>query len=477
MRACDHPVIRTVYLPDPLPHQAECLDDPSRFKVCCWGRQCGKTAMCSIAVVWGHGPTVNGRPLHPGAIWGASIWWVTKDYPTAEKIWRDLKSYLCRWGGDLEISESMMRIEFPGGGRIEIKSAATSGRKSGGLRGDTINGLVIDEAAFCSEDTWEAECRPMLMRHRGWAIFISTPDGQNWFEQIWLRGALHKSPEWKSWHLASSANPTLHPDELRAIQETCDKYKWAREYLAEFNVAGGVVFERQWFKLYKEQTLEVNRTYGASFERGFQALQEDGQPFGSWVPREGMYVFLTADMAMTAKTASDYTACAVWGASQDGRLWLLDLWRGKVEWPLIIPGIKKMYDLHQARELVVESSGPLVRLNAEAKVLGMNVIEWKIHAGPLSESKDKVSRNGPAAPHVQAGRVLFPKDAPWLNEFVGECCAFPMGNHDDMVDCLGSAVWHRPPNPPPPQQTFVPPNRGGDRDWGTGARRPGSRFR
>jgi predicted phage terminase large subunit-like protein len=462
-------VIRSVYLPEPLPHQIATLDSPARFKVCCWGRQCGKTAMCSIAVVWGHGPLTKGRPMYPGAIWGASIWWVTKDYPTAEKIWRDLKGYLARWGGDLEISDSMMRIVFPGGGRIEVKSAATSGRKSGGLRGDTIHGLVMDEAAFCPQDTWDSECQPMLMRHRGWAIFISTPNGQNWFEELYHRGATKHLPDWMSWHLPTSANPTIHPDELAAIQASTDKYKWAREHLAEFNVQGGVIFERAWFKTYVRKHFEVQRAGGRSVEEGFQAYDDEGREFGPWVVREGMQTFVTADMALTVKTASDYTAIAAWGASADGRLWLLDLWRGKLEVPFIIPKIREMYNVHRATALVVEASGPLVRLNAEARQLGMNVVEWAIHAGPLTEKKDKVSRNGPAAPHVQAGRVLFPDEAPWLREFISECCAFPMGTHDDMVDCLGAAVWHWPPNAPPPTQAFVPPT--GNKGWGIGTYR------
>jgi predicted phage terminase large subunit-like protein len=429
--------------------------------------------MCSIAAVWGHGPIINGKPLFSGAVWGSSIWWVTKDYPTAEKIWRDLKSYLSRWGGDLEISDSMMRIVFPGGGRIEVKSAATSGRKSGGLRGDTLDGIIMDEAAFCPSETWVAECQPMLMRKRGWAIFISTPDGQNWFYDLWLQGAVKKIPGWRSWHLPSSANPTLHPDELAAIQARTDKYMWAREYCAEFNVQGGVIFERQWFKSYKREFIEVQRAYGSEHVEGFQAYDDEGREFGPWSRKDAMYVFVVADMALTVKTASDYTAVAAWGASLDGRLWMLDLWRGKLEVPYVVPKIKAMYDLHHATTLIVESSGPLVRLNAEARSLGMNVQEWRIHEGPLTEKKDKVSRNGPAAPHVQSGRVLFPGEAVWLGEFIAECCAFPMGEHDDMVDCLGGAVWHRPPNAPPRKQEFAAPEHMREREWGSGRRRGG----
>jgi predicted phage terminase large subunit-like protein len=452
--------LRTVYLPHPLAHQREVLDDPHRYKVCCWGRQAGKTAMCSISAVDGHGPRdpISGKPKFPGALWGKNVWWVTKDYPTAEKIWRDLKEYLSRWGGDLQISEVRMRIDFPGRGSIAVKSAATSTNKArGGLRGDTIHMLIMDEAAFCPKDTWDLECQPMLMRHRGSVIFVSTPDGMNWFHEIFMMGD-GKHADWKSWHMPTHVNTSIHPDELANIQATKDRYTWAREYLAEFNVQGGVVFEKQWFKTYTGLPGPV-----------FQARQEDGSPFGEPVPRDGMYVFLTADFAMTVKTASDFTAIAAWGASFDGRLWLLDLWHGKLEWPEIIPTTKRMYDLHGAVVLVVEASGPLVRLNAEARSFGMNVCEWHIHEGPLTEKKDKVSRNGPAAPHVQGGRVLFPDRASWLNSFISECCAFPMGNHDDMVDCLGAAVWHRPPNPPPPGAPAF--RRDNGPGWGTGSYR------
>lgn len=456
---------RDVYLPQLLPHQADVVDDPSRFKVCCWGRQCGKTCMCSVIALVGHGPrAVSGRPQFPGALYGASIWWVTKDFPTAEKIWRDLKGYLARWGGDLQLSEQKMRVDFPGGGSITIKSAATSNRASGGLRGDTIHGLIMDEAAFCPQETWDAECQPMLARHRGWVVFISTPNGQNWFEEVFLRGG--KVPGWRSWHLPSSANPTLHPDELRGIQETVDKYKWAREYLAEFNVQGGVVFERQWFKTYR-----VEHHMGYEVFQAYDEAREGLVHFGEPIARHGMYVFVTADMAMTVKTASDYTAIMCWGAGYDGRLWALDCYRDKVEWPQIVPKIKAMYDQYGASCLVVEASGPLVRLNAQAREFGMNVEEWAIHQGPLTEKRDKVARNGPAAPHVQAGRVVFPDKAPWLNQFVSECCAFPMGNHDDMVDCLGMAVWHRPPNLP--MMSEQPALKDSGPDWGTGIRRPG----
>jgi predicted phage terminase large subunit-like protein len=38
--------------------------------------------------------------------------------------------------------------------------------------------------------------------------------------------------------------------------------------------------------------------------------------------------------------------------------------------------------------------------------------------------------------HIEAGRVLLPAEAPWLDEFRTELLRFPQGRHDDQVDSL-----------------------------------------
>jgi hypothetical protein len=43
------------------------------------------------------------------------------------------------------------------------------------------DGLVFDEAAFCQENAWQQVLRPMLSDRGGWAMFITTPNGCNWF--------------------------------------------------------------------------------------------------------------------------------------------------------------------------------------------------------------------------------------------------------------------------------------------------------
>jgi predicted phage terminase large subunit-like protein len=37
-------------------------------------------------------------------------------------------------------------------------------------------------------------------------------------------------------------------------------------------------------------------------------------------------------------------------------------------------------------------------------------------------------------------RVLFPKEAPWLADYLKELAAFPGGKHDDQVDSTSQAL-------------------------------------
>jgi predicted phage terminase large subunit-like protein len=64
-----------------------------------------------------------------------------------------------------------------------------------------------------------------------------------------------------------------------------------------------------------------------------------------------------------------------------------------------------------------------------ARRLGLPVRE-------LKPEKDKLARSLAIANWIDAGKVFFRSDAPWLEEFEKELLAFPDGAHDDQVDAL-----------------------------------------
>lgn len=434
---------RLIELPTPLPHQVPILLDDHRFKVVVAGRRFGKSKTGLICVTDGHGPLVNGAPKFRGAVHGAKLFWVAPTFPISQEIWRELKTSLLRWGGELDKSEQDKRIGFPGGGSITIRSASDPTS----MRGPGLDGIVIDEAAYCSEDTWNLTLRPTLADRHGWAVFISSPNGTNWLHEQFVRA--ETDPDYRAWQLPTSCNPLITPGELEAMQASMNRYEYSREILAEFEVSGGNIFERAWFKHYKRS--------GDVFTL----------PDGVTVTRADLYVFVTCDFAWSSKTSADYRVYSVWGRTPDGRLLHLHLERGRDQEgfsaPTLIPRLCKIVERWGAKAVFVEASGPLVRLNAEAKASLPGIVhEDHIHEGGKTVQKDKVSRAYPAASAVERGRVLFPEDATWFTTFRAECCSFPAGEHDDQVDTLSLAVRFSPPIDPMAGQRPAPrPGDGG----------------
>ena len=55
---------------------------------------------------------------------------------------------------------------------------------------------------------------------------------------------------------------------------------------------------------------------------------------------------------------------------------------------------------------------------------------------------DKVMRMSAQSAKIEAGYVLLPERAPWLQDFRTEILQFPHGRHDDQVDSLSQfLMW------------------------------------
>jgi hypothetical protein len=49
---------------------------------------------------------------------------------------------------------------------------------------------------------------------------------------------------------------------------------------------------------------------------------------------------------------------------------------------------------------------------------------------------DKKTRMNGETAKLEAGSLILPKSAPWLDDFLLEYLAFPGGKHDDQIDAL-----------------------------------------
>lgn len=102
----------------------------------------------------------------------------------------------------------------------EAKSAKHPER----LVGEGLSFAVMAEAAKQRKTTWTRFVRPMLADWHGRSLFLSTPEGKNWFYDLWMAGQSELEPEWESWRRPAWINnhvyrqPTTESD-VRKLQQ------------------------------------------------------------------------------------------------------------------------------------------------------------------------------------------------------------------------------------------------------------------
>jgi hypothetical protein len=209
-----------------LPRQKEIMSDPTRFKIICAGRRFGKSRYASYAVI------IKALSLPDGV-----FWLVSPSYSQTKIIWRMIKRFL---------PKSMIERTMEGELYLQLKNGATIWAKSGdnvdSLRGEGLDGCVIDEYAFVKAEVWNEAIRPALSDKKGWCIFIGTPSGKNHFYELFLRGLDTNQSEYKSYQYPSWDNPLMDPHEIEEMRKTMPEITFRQEVMAEFVDSGGLVF-------------------------------------------------------------------------------------------------------------------------------------------------------------------------------------------------------------------------------------------
>lgn len=200
------------------PHDAqqEILFDPTRNQVVSFGRRAGKSQTGGNKLVpeWFRAhfefDDLRARGLR------REYWIVGPTYSDAEKEFRVCWNALERLGipfdhpGTYNNPESgQMRIQALGG-RFIIH--AKSAQYPQTLVGEGLSGVVFSEAAKLKPSVWIKYIRPTLADFGGWTYFGSTPEGKNWFYDLWETGQDPSRSDWRSWRAPAWVNPYVYPD-------------------------------------------------------------------------------------------------------------------------------------------------------------------------------------------------------------------------------------------------------------------------
>ncbi len=392
---------KIIKLPPLHENQQTVSDSEARWKILCAGRRFGKTRLGVQLCI-------------ETAMKGKRAWWVAPTFSIARVGWRDIMAAGYDLGESMGVDVKMgdMTVTFPNGGFIAVKSADNPQR----LRGEGLDFLVMDEAAFIKEETWTEVLRPTLTERKGSALFISTPRGMNnWFYRLWQDA--DEREDWDKFKFSTVDNPSIDPEELESAKQEIGSLTYAQEYEAEFVNEGTQMFKQDWFNYYQPAVR------GAKVE-GF-TYEFDHMP-----------KYATVDLATSTKQTADYTVMTAFAHdSSENKLFVIDMLRKRMEAPDIIPSMKKFYKKNNLDWIGIERAGFQLSIIQFAKREGLVVRE-------LKADKDKRSRATPLSAKMESGQVFFPDDpmCDWVHEAERELLTFPLGAHDDIVDTLAYGV-------------------------------------
>lgn len=209
--------------------QNKIIKDKSRYKVIVAGRRWGKT----------HLALFNGLINYCWKKKSQRVWFVAPTYRQAKNIaWVILKEICYEYPHLIrKINEAELYIEFINSSRMELKGAD----KEDSLRGVGLHHVILEEFAYMKKTAYTEVIRPALSDKKGTAMFIGTPDGFNYFYDLYQHG-LNQENGFKSWHFKSIDSPYLDPNEIEDARRELDPKTFKQEYEATFETMTGRVY-------------------------------------------------------------------------------------------------------------------------------------------------------------------------------------------------------------------------------------------
>ena len=201
----------------------------------------------------------------------------------------------------------------------------------------------------------------------------------------------------------------LHPerepkDVLDRIKSTLGNFKFSAQYQQRPIPEEGEIIKLGWFGCYDAPPQR---------QAGDQIVQ-------SW------------DTANKAEELSDYSVCTTW-LVHGNQFYLIHVLRDKLNYPDLKRTVIEHGRRFQADSVIVENKGSGISLIDDLRRGGARHDPMPIAFDPEG---DKVTRMSAQSAQIEAGQVVLPRDAPWLDDFKAELLQFPHGRYDDQVDSL-----------------------------------------
>lgn len=203
-------------------------------------------------------------------------------------------------------------------------------------------------------------------------------------------------------------NPQRYPkDVLEGLKKSMGSLQYAGQYQQAPSPADGAIFKREWFSnTYRPEAMPYIPMMIQSWDLPFKKSEGSAE---------------CAGIAMGRK---------------DGRIYLIDVVHDKMGFTETVATIKNFSAKHpKARAKVIEdkANGPAVMDFLQKDMAGMI---------PYNPHGSKEERAISVTPYFEAGNILLPEGAPWVQDFIEQFVGFPRRELKDMVDATVQGILY-----------------------------------
>jgi predicted phage terminase large subunit-like protein len=209
------------------------------------------------------------------------------------------------------------------------------------------------------------------------------------------------------------AGEALHPEReplevLENLRRELGSDVFAAQYQQSPVPPGGGMIRKAWLRYYDKPP---KRTYPAKVIQSWDTAAKDGAQ-NSW------------------------SVCTTF-LLVDKHYYLLDLTRGRYEYPRLRDTAVALADRFKPNTILVEEASTGVALAQDLRP----IVHYAIR--PIPVHRDKIGRLYVHQAKFEAGLVLFPTGAQFLPELEAELLTFPHGKTDDQVDSISQALSYQ----------------------------------
>lgn len=211
---------------NPHPVQLQIHNSHARYRIARLGRQAGKST-----------GSINELLKKAWENPNTHYWFVSPTYQQALTQYRRCLGQLSScWQILLKKNQTELRLKLINQSTIRF----VSGEVFQNLRGETLDGSIIDEVREQQRGLWSQVIRPMLTTTKGWCLFLSTPNGYDDFYDLYERARMDHTGEWAHFHAPSTCNPLFTMEEYEAARREMSEAEFDQEINANFRdlVAG-----------------------------------------------------------------------------------------------------------------------------------------------------------------------------------------------------------------------------------------------